>query len=194
MALRTNVRIRFLAETSTDTEGLRTGRTDIEIGSTAGTTADVESRTIATSSFVVAMRSDHPLAGEPVTAAAYAAATHVNVSRRGRLADPVDDALRELNLVRTVRATAPTSTAALRIVHTTGCVTTVPEWFCQQDIDALGLTTAPLPLAIPELSLTVSWHARNSGDAAHSWMRDTTVAELRALVSDQPGHAGDPHA
>ncbi|WP_419702937.1 LysR family transcriptional regulator [Promicromonospora sp. NFX87] len=177
------VRIRFLGESSTDADGLRTGRTDIEIGSSAGVTTDVASQTIAAGRIVVAMRSDHPLARRPLAAAEYAAATHVNVSRRGRFADPVDDALHELGLARTVIATAPSSTAALRIVHTTDSLTTVPEGICQQDIDALDLITTPLPLTIPELPLTMSWHTRNDGDPAHRWLRDTTVSELSMLAS-----------
>ncbi|MFD7311064.1 LysR family transcriptional regulator [Promicromonospora sp. NPDC059942] len=183
------VRIRFLAESSTDMDGLRTGRTDIEIGSSAGTTADMESQTVTASRFVVVMRNGHPLAGMPMTAEQYAAATHINVSRRGRFADPVDDALDELGLARTVIATAPTSTAALRIVQTTDSLTAVPERICQQDIDALGLATAPLPLSIPALPLTISWHTRNSGDPAHRWLRETTVSELTGIGTTTTGTA-----
>ncbi len=176
------VRIRFLAESSTDADGLRTGRTDIEIGSAAGTTTDVECQTITSARFVVAMRGGHPLAGKPLTAVGYAAASHVNVSRRGRFSDPVDEALGELGLERVVVATAPTSAAALRIVQSTDSVTAVPGGVCRPDIDALGLVTAPLPLAIPGLPLVMSWHTRNAGDPAHRWLRDTAAAELRALV------------
>ncbi|MFC4242947.1 LysR family transcriptional regulator [Gryllotalpicola reticulitermitis] len=172
------VRLRFLAEASIDDSGLRTGRTDLEIGSGATTTADIESHIISSGRLIVAMRADHRLTRAALTAKRYAGVEHVTVSRRGRFSDPIDDALAELGLTRTVVATAPTSTAALRIVQGGDCVAAVPEGICQPDIDAFGLVATPLPLDIPGVPMVMSWHIRNGGDTAHRWLRRIVRDEL----------------
>jgi len=176
------VRLRFLAEASTDDSGLRNGRTDLEVGSGIGATADIESATITSGRFVVAMRAGHPLAARSLTPRRYAGAEHVIVSRRGRFTDPVDGALEALGLDRLVVATAPTSAAALHIVQQTDCVTTVPEGICQTDIDALGLVAVPHPLDLPRVPMIMNWHARNRNDPAQRWLRALVREELHATA------------
>lgn len=180
------VRLRFLAESSTDADGLRSGRTELEIGSSHGATADIDSHTITDGRFIVAMRAEHRLARGILTARRYAEAEHVTVSRRGRLVDPVDEALGELGLSRTVIASAPTSTAALHIVQIADAVTAVPEGICGPDIRALGLVAVPQPLDLPGVPMVMNWHARHSGDPAHRWLRTVVRDELRAVVDDFP--------
>jgi DNA-binding transcriptional LysR family regulator len=175
------VRLRFLGETNTQESGLREGTTDLEIGSAPGITADIESRTISTGGFVVALRAGHPLAQGPLTVRRYASAEHVTISRRGRLADPVDEALAELGLTRHVVASVSTSSAALRIVRETDCLTSVPEGVGRADLDLLGLLARPHPLELPGLPMVMNWHSRNRGDPAHRWLRTAVREELRAL-------------
>lgn len=165
------VLLRFLAEGSGDSDGLRTGSTDLEIGSAEAVTPDVRSEVIATDRLVVAVRPDHPLAQHRLTLAAYAAAEHVTVSRRGRLVDPVDETLAGLGRSRRVVGSAPTSTAALHIARSTDVLVAVPEKVCRADIDALGLVTLPIPLDLPAVSVILLWHQRHDGDAAHTWLR-----------------------
>jgi DNA-binding transcriptional LysR family regulator len=180
------VRLRFLAEASLDDGGLRSGRTDLEIGSAEPSTADIESCTITSGRFVVALRAGHPLTRGTLTAARYAAAEHVTVSRRGRFSDAVDDALHELGLTRIVVASAPTSTAALRIVRDTDCVVAVPDGIAQTEIDALGLVVVPQPLDTPAVPMVMNWHARNGSDSAHRWLRAIVRDELRAITVEPP--------
>jgi DNA-binding transcriptional LysR family regulator len=178
------VRLRFLAEASSDYDGLRTGRTDIEIGSAAGATADVDSYTISSGRFVVAMRAGHRLARGTLTARRYAGAEHVTVSRRGRFADPVDEALQNLGLTRTVIASAPTSTAALHIVRGSDAITAVPEGICGPDIEAFGLVAFPHPLELPGVPMVMKWHTRNNNDAPHRWLRTIIRDQLRAMTGE----------
>ena len=180
------VRLRFLAEASTDADGLRTGRTDLEIGSSAPSTADIESHTLNSGGFVVAVRRDHRLARGALTTRRYAGADHVVVSRRGRLIDPVDDALRQLGLSRTVVASAPTAIAALYIVKATDAITAVPEGICAPDMDALGLVALPHPLDLPGVPMIMNWHSRNNGDSAHRWLRTVVRDELKAITGELP--------
>ncbi len=171
------VRLRFLAEPGADEESLRTGRTDLEIGSEAGATADIASTVISTGRFSVVMRADHPLAHQHLTAETFVTADHVIVSRRGRLHDRLDLLLTEQRLSRRVVASVPTSTAALHIVRGTDTLVVVPEDVCGPDIAALGLISLTAPFDMPEIPIVMNWHTRHNDDSAHRWLR-ALVAEL----------------
>lgn len=188
-----HVRLRFLAESGSDEEGLRTGRTDIEIGSTAGATADIASVTIGTGRLTVAMRAEHPLAHQSLTARRYSDADHVTVSRRGRLRDPVDALLAEKGASRRVVASAPTSTAALHIIRETDTLVIVPEDICASDITAFGLVTKPLPFDVPEVPVVMNWHVRNNDDTAHSWLRSVIIQQLGDAQADHYDLAEHSH-
>ncbi|MGG7507426.1 LysR family transcriptional regulator [Plantibacter sp. YIM 135249] len=173
-----NVRLRFLAESESDEDGLRSGRTDVEIGSAPGATADIASTTIGSGGMVVVMRPEHPLAAESMTVRRFARADHVIVSRRGRLDDPIDALLAEAGESRRVVASAPTSTAALRIASGTDALVIVPESVCAADVAAYGLVAKPLPFEMPDVAVVMNWHVRHNDDAAHRWLRSLVAAEL----------------
>jgi DNA-binding transcriptional LysR family regulator len=172
-----DVRLRFLGESDADDDGLRSGRTDIEVGSEHGTAGDIASQALGSQALAVAMRAGHRLAGKPLTAHRYVAAEHITISRRGRLEDPVDALLRDRGLSRRVIASAPTSTAALRMVQETDAVAAVPEAICAGDIQAFGLVTSPFPFDLPAVPIVMRWHTRNQSDPAHRWLRGL-VAEI----------------
>lgn len=172
--------VRLLAEASTDTNELRHGRVDLEIDSSAPELPEVASETIGEDHLVVAMRPDHRLAAGALTAEGFASADHLTVSRRGRLTDPMDDILRERGLQRRVVASAPTSTSALHLAAGSDMLVAVPRLACRPTLDSLGLTTRPLPFAVPPVPVIVSWHQRYHSDKAHAWLR----ARVRAAFND----------
>ncbi|KPI32650.1 LysR substrate-binding protein [Actinobacteria bacterium OV320] len=73
------------------------------------------------------MRPGHPLTEGPLSLERYAAAEHLTVSRRGRLRDPVDDALATLGHERRVVAAGPTAAFALQLAPATDLVLTLPD-------------------------------------------------------------------
>lgn len=166
------VQLRLLAETSTDTGELRDGRIDLEIGAGGPATSGVSTRTVAHDRLVVIGRRDHPaLADGPPTLDAYAAAGHVTVSRRGRLRDPIDDALAQRGISRRVVAAAPTSATALSIAARSDLLVAGPERMCRLSIDALGLRTRDLPVETAPVPVTYAWPQRYDADPAHRWLR-----------------------
>ena len=178
-----SVRLRFLAEASTDTNDMRQGRLDLEVGSTEPVLSEIRSETVGQDHLVAAMCPDHPYAQEELTIKRYARAHHITVSRRGRLHDPIDDALEKYGLQRQVVATAPTSTAALHSVSQSDLIVAVPECMCQPTVQALGLRTLPIPLELQPVPLIQSWHQRYEGDPAHTWLRDQVRKALEKAYS-----------
>ncbi|MFG2134003.1 LysR family transcriptional regulator [Streptomyces sp. NPDC048751] len=173
------VRLRFIAESSTDTPELRRGEIDLEANANRPTAPDIRAERVAETQHVIVVRRGHPLTRvKAVTAARYAAAEHITVSRRGRLGNALDDALARLGLTRRVVATAPTEGAAFEFVRGSDLLVTAPESTTRAAATVLGLTLLPLPVDLPPAAVYLSWHQRYDTDPAHVWLRDLARTAL----------------
>ena len=47
----------------------------------------------------------------------------------------------------------------------------------------LGLQVLPIPLELPPMPIYMIWHETRRNDAAHRWLREFVVAELRRYAS-----------
>lgn len=182
------VQLRLLAEADTDTEDLRHGRTDLEIGGGPLAQPEIRSESLGQADLVLAVRPDHPSIGPDLTVEQFAAAQHITISRRGRLQDPIDDALAARGLHRQVIAAAPTSTVALQLVRHSDVVVAVPAQTCALTLRSLDLRTLPIPLELPPVRVSQAWHQRYDNDPAHAWLRDQTRRALRNSLT-APGPA-----
>ncbi|MFJ3633869.1 LysR family transcriptional regulator [Streptomyces sp. NPDC090112] len=166
------VRLRFIAESSVDTPGLRRGEVDLEANAGRPGAPDIRFEHVGETRIVVVARQGHPLTrARAFTAEEYAAAEHITVSRRGSLGNAVDDALAGLGLTRRVVASVPTEAAALEFVRGSDLLVGVPEATTRSAVADLGLAVLPLPLELPPASLYLSWHQRYDTDRAHTWLR-----------------------
>ncbi|MFF9428675.1 LysR family transcriptional regulator [Streptomyces sp. NPDC014746] len=166
------VRLRFVAESSTDTPELRRGQVDLEANANRPSAPDIRAEQVGETRLVAVVRQGHPLTRlREVTAQRYAAAEHATVSRRGNLADAVDEALSRLGLTRRVVVAAPTEAAALEFARGTDLVVSVPEVTTRTAVADLGLAVLPLPLDLPSAPVYLSWHQRYDTDHAHTWLR-----------------------
>ncbi|MEV7436604.1 LysR family transcriptional regulator [Streptomyces griseoviridis] len=166
------VRLRFVPESSVDTPELRRGEVDLEANASRASAPDVRAERVAESRPVIVAAQGHPLTRvEAVTVEQYAAAEHINISRRGRLSNVVDDALAQLGLTRRVVATAPTEAAAFEFARGSDLLATAPEATTRSAVADLGLVVLPLPLELPSAPVYLSWHQRYDTDPAHTWLR-----------------------
>ncbi len=176
------VRLRVLAEHSADTDDLRHGRVDLELGGSTPALPEFRSETLGHDALSVAMRPDHPCAGD-LDLTAYAAHPHVVISRRGRLTAPIDDLLAAEGLQRRVIATVATVHSALQIAAASDALVTTTAILCRPLIEAFGLITRPLPAESPQAPVNCNWHQRYDSDLAHAWLRDQVRAAFTAVVS-----------
>ncbi|WP_043655635.1 LysR family transcriptional regulator [Nocardia thailandica] len=179
------VRLRFLAESSVDTPELRRGEVDLAANADRPTTPEIRAEQVARTRHVVVARRGHPLAlGETITVAEYADAEHVTISRRGTMANLLDDELARRGLTRRVVAAVPTEHAAFRIARASDVLVTAPAATALAAAADLGLALLALPLEVPDAAVYLSWHQRYDTDPAHTWLRDLARNALAENVAE----------
>ncbi|MBW6423808.1 LysR family transcriptional regulator [Rhizobium sp. XQZ8] len=164
------VRLRFVQKPDKESKPLRDGAVDLELG-VIGDAAGPELRVQALfrDRFVGVVRAGHPLVGEKVTPAGYAAGRHILVSRRGLEHGPIDAALEPHGLQRQIATTVGTYSAALALARDTDLIAGVPEIYTGKL--RAGLDSFPLPVDVTPITISLIWHPRMDADPAHRWLR-----------------------
>jgi len=164
------VRLRFVPKPDKDSTPLRDGSVDLETGVIgAATGPELRAQALFRDRFVGVVNAGHALAAGEVTAQRYAEGRHVATSRRGLDRGPVDDALGLLGLQRNIAVTVSSFSEALALARRSELIATVPE---RHTGDLRGdLHSFALPLALEPFTVSLLWHPRMDGDAAHRWLR-----------------------
>ena len=174
------VRLCFVQKLDKDSTPLRDGAVDLETGVIGKTTApELRVQALFRDRFIGAVRLGHPLGQGEITPARYAAARHIAVSRRGLGAEPVDEALAPLGLQREVAAIVGGFSAALALARESDLVASVPERHTGKL--RAGMLSFALPVATPDITVSLMWHPRLDADPAHRWLR----ACVREVCADQ---------
>lgn len=172
------IRLRFLQKTSKDSLALRNGTVDLETGVVGSETGpEVRTRALFHDRFIGVVRQGHPLSQGSITAARYAAARHVLVSRRGVDKGLVDEELKSLGLQREIVTTVDGFAAALALSRATDLVSAVPERHTENLRN--GLFSFELPFPAPEVKVSMLWHPRMDGDEVHRWLREQILTLCR---------------
>jgi DNA-binding transcriptional LysR family regulator len=164
------VRLRFVPKPDKDSEPLRDGTVDLETGVIGESTGpEVRAQALFRDRFIGVVRKGHPLSQGRITAKRYAASGHVLVSRRGAEKGQIDEALKLMGLDRDIVAIVDSFSAALAFARGSDLVASVPE----RHTDALraGMHGFTLPVALPEVTVSLLWHPRLDADPAHRWLR-----------------------
>jgi DNA-binding transcriptional LysR family regulator len=175
------VRLRFVPKVNKDSAPLRDGTVDLETGVVGkATSPELREQALFRDRFIGVVRMGHPLGKGRITPARYAAGRHIGVSRRGLDKGPIDDALEPLGLSRDVVTIVGGFSTALALVRTSDLVASVPERHTGHL--RAGLFGFPLPIATPELTVSMLWHPRMQVDPVHRWLR-ACVREVCAAAA-----------
>jgi DNA-binding transcriptional LysR family regulator len=164
------VRLRFVQKADKESKPLRDGAVDLETGVVDETTGpEVRAQALFRDHFVGVVRKGHRLSRGKMTAARYASARHVNVSRRGLEEGPVDEAWKSSGLEREVVVTVGGFATALSLARASDLVATVPERHTGNLRE--GMHSFRLPFPTPQITVSLLWHPRLDADPAHRWLR-----------------------
>jgi DNA-binding transcriptional LysR family regulator len=164
------VRLRFVQKPDRDSAPLREGAVDLETGVVGETTGpEVRMQALFRDRFIGAVRKGHPLCRGRITPARYAAGRHILVSRRGAESGPIDEALAPLGLAREIATIVGGFATALALARASDLIASVPERHTA-GLRA-GLHSFALPVAMPEITVSLLWHPRLDADPAHRWLR-----------------------
>ncbi len=176
------VRLHFVQKPNKDSTSLRDGTVDLETGVVDdGMGPELRMQGLFRDRFIGVVRAGHVLRRGKVTAARYAAGRHILLSRRGRDRGTIDDALESMGLNREIVAIVSGAATALALARESDLIASVPERHTG-NLRA-GMHSFPLPVPVPEITVSLFWHPRLDADPAHRWMREC----VRDVCAEQHG-------
>lgn len=111
----------------------------------------------------------------PISLDDYVRLPHVLTSLRPGERGVVDEALEKLGLHRMVALTTPRFMAVPFLVARAPVVTTMHARLARFFAGELGLSLSQPPVELPEVPVSLLWHASYDHDTAHLWLRQTIV-------------------
>jgi DNA-binding transcriptional LysR family regulator len=186
------VRLRFLQKTNKDSASLREGIVDLETGVVGQSMGpELRAQSLFRDRFVGVVREGHALCRGKMTPARYAGGKHILVSRRGLDKGPIDEALKALGLEREIVTVVGGFATALALARGSDLIASVPERHAGQL--RAGMHSFPLPVSMPEITISLLWHPRMDADPAHRWLRQC-VREACAEKARTAASKGRPKA
>ena len=164
------VRLCFVQKPDKDSTPLRSGIVHLETGVVEKTTApELRVQALFRDRYVGVVRAGHPLSKGKMTSARYAGGRHISVSRLGLGKGPIDEALGSLELQREIIVIVGGFSTALGLARASDLIASVPERHTGNLRG--GMHSFPLPVSVPEFTVSMLWHPRLDADPAHRWLR-----------------------
>lgn len=173
-------------EDDVDEEALRSGRIDLFISASRKLGPEIRVQSLFTTTFVGVARANHPIFAEEITPERLTRWEHINVSRRGKAAGPLDAALEAQGLRRHVALVLPNPYTALFALQDSDLLLPLPRHLASTALSAgLHIRVFDLPTPLETVLLTQAWHPRMERDPAHQWLRQT----IHTLCSESQAQA-----
>ena len=179
------VALRFSSQGEEAVGPLREGIVDLDVGDIKLRGPEVKIQRLFVSRFMGVVRAGHPLARAKVTAKRFVEHEHISASRRGLAWGPIDDALQDIGLTRTVSLVVPTFSGALMAAATSDLVAAVPNHLTRSAITLYGLHAFPLPVRTEPNRISLAWHPRFDADPAHRCVREAIIEVCKANLRDE---------
>lgn len=165
------VRLRFVQKSNKDSTPLREGSVDLETGVVENTTSpELRVQALFRDRYIGVVRNENPLAKGRITVSRYAGGRHISVSRTAPEKDPIDEVLETLGSKRHIAvALVGGFSTALALARASDLIASVPERHTG-NLRA-GMRSFPLPIDVPQFTVSLLWHPRLDADPAHRWLR-----------------------
>jgi DNA-binding transcriptional LysR family regulator len=174
------VRLRFVRQDSKESELLRDGSLDLDIGVADPAPPDIHTSTLFTDRFVAVVAARSELGRAPaLTVDDLCRHPHISASRRGLARGPLDDALEQIGRSRTVVAVVPSYAVGALMALEDDLICLVPHVTAAHLAGrGVPLRLHDVPFELPTADVELRWHRRVNDDPASRWLRDHVRAAI----------------
>ncbi len=156
-------------------EDMEAGTVDLAVGLLPGLQTGFFQRRLFRQRYVCLFRQGHPTANTPLSLQQFSELEHVGVVSANTGHGDVDGLLERAGVQRRLRLLVPHFIAVGPILQSTDLIATVPQRFAERVQDAFGLVASPHPARLPDIAISLFWHAKFNRDPANMWLRQLWV-------------------
>src|SRR5882672_10501917 len=157
---------------------------DLTVGSMASEGERFATAPLLEDPFVMVMRRGHPASRRKLSAAAFSALPHLEISSSGEDTGFIDRWLAEGGFVRRIALRAPYLSAAAILVQS-DMVATLSRRIAQEFVRSHPLQIREPPYDSPRVRTVMLWHRRLDRHPAHRWLRDVVLSVAKSLRSEE---------
>lgn len=128
----------------------------------------------------------------PISLEDYVRIPHVLTSLVESAHGVVDVALAELGLKRVIALTSPRFTVMPFVVREAPVIATMHSRLALFFADSMGLAVSPPPIKLPDVAISMIWHASNDADPGLKWLRETILRLRVGMPRILPGLQDKP--
>jgi len=156
------------------------GELDLTIGGKDSPGERFASALLLEDPFVMVMRRGHPASQRKLSAAAFAALPHLEISSSDRDTSFIDRWLAESGSARRIAMRAPYLSAAPILVQS-DMVATLSRRIAQEFVRNHPLQICTPPYDSPRVRTVMVWHRRLDSHPAHRWLRDLVQSVTKSF-------------
>jgi DNA-binding transcriptional LysR family regulator len=155
------------------------GDADIAVGVFANPPKAAISKPIASETFRVVSRRDHPRIPGVLDLDTYCALDHLLVSHDRNAHGMIDTVLEGLDRRRRIAAVIPNFLLALAVVSQSAAIFTAPLSACRYAASLFPIAIYETPMAVPCIELSMLRHRDGLADPAVTWLAEIVTEALR---------------
>jgi DNA-binding transcriptional LysR family regulator len=156
------------------------GDLDLALGSIQAPGERFTTAALIEDSFVTVMRRGHPASQRKLSAAVFAALSHLDISSSGEDTSFVEQWLAERGFTRRIVLRAPYLSAASILVQS-DMVATLSRRIAQEFVRNHPLQIREPPYVSPRVGTAMLWHRRFDSHPAHRWLRGVILSVTKSL-------------
>ena len=168
--------------------GLESGDIDLAVGYFPDLSGNnFFQQRLFTHRFICLMRSDHPLAGTPLTLDHYISLGHAVVRAEGRSQEVLEQFLEKKRIRRRAVLETPHFMSLPFILARTDLIATVPHAIGFAYVsEHASITLVEPPLPLPRFDLRQHWHRKFHNDARTMWLRGVVASLFNDELDEWP--------
>lgn len=172
LLLRSVDRLRILAD-------LDNGRVDLGIGVFEDGQTHHKRRILNKENYLCVFNADLVGVNPPISLDDYVRLPHLLTSLVESAHGVVDEALAKIGRSRVIALTSPRFTVMPFVVRQAPVIATMHSRLAHFFAESMGLTVSPPPIALPDVAISMIWHASNDTVPGQRWLRETILALRR---------------